>query len=170
MNVLTRRMRIGLIWLACLGVLVSVAYAEKAYVQSKSAPLWAGKTSLSQTVATVQFGQEREVLRKEEPWLEVRTSDGVTGWVSANRTSATQPSGGESLFAKAGQTFRQTEAAPVTASAGARGLDKVSEEYANRSSIPKQYQDTVDRMAAYRIPDPEVEGFLKDGRLGEYAQ
>ncbi len=66
MNVLTRRMRIGLIWLACLGVLVSVAYAEKAYVQSKSAPLWAGKTSLSQTVATVQFGQELEVLRKEE--------------------------------------------------------------------------------------------------------
>ncbi len=58
----------------------------------------------------------------------------------------------------------------MTASAGARGLDKVSEEYANRSSIPKQYQDTVDRMAAYRIPDPEVEGFLKDGRFGEYAQ
>ncbi len=169
MHVLTCRMRLGLIWLACLGTLVSVAYAEKVYVQSKSAPLWSGKSSLSQTVATVHFGQELEVVRKEDPWLEVRTSDGVTGWISANRTTTSSPSGGESLFAKAGQAFRQTEAAPVTASTGARGLDKVSEAYANSSGIPKQYQDTVDRMAAYRIPDQEVEGFLKEGRLGEYA-
>jgi len=158
-----------LVWIACLGIIVSEVYAEKVYVQSKSAPLWAGKTSLSQTVATVQFGQELEVVRKEEPWLEVRTSDGVTGWISANRTTTTKPAGGESLFAKAGQAFRQTEASPVTASTGARGLDKVSEMYAYSSGIPKQYQDTVDRMAAYRIPDQEVEGFLKEGRLGEYA-
>ena len=170
MNVLTRRMRVVLVWLACLGVLVSVAYAEKVYVQSKSAPLWSGKSSLSQTVATVQFGQELEVLRKEDPWLEVRTTDGATGWISANRTTATKPSSGENLFAKAGQAIRQTEAAPVTASTGARGLDKVSEAYAHNSGIPKQYQDTVDRMTTYRIPDQEVEGFLKEGRLGDYAQ
>ena len=170
MNVLTRRLRVALVWLMCLGGLVSVAYAEKVYVQSKSAPLWSGKSSLSQTVATVQFGQELEVVRKEDPWLEVRTADGATGWISANRTSVTKPSGGEGLFAKAGQAFRQTEAAPVTASTGARGLDKVSEGYAQSSGIPKQYQDAVDRMAAYRIPDQEVEGFLKEGRLGDYAQ
>ena len=170
MDMRTHRLRVCLVWLACLGMLVSEAYAEKVYVQSKSAPLWAGKTSLSQTVATVQFGQELEIVRKEEPWLEVRTSDGVTGWISANRTTTTKPSGSESLFAKAGQAFRQTGAAPVTASTGARGLDKVSEMYAHSSGIPKQYQDAVDRMATFRISDQEVEGFLKDGRLGEYAR
>src|SRR5438105_546554 len=130
MNVLTRRLRLVLVWLVCLGGLVSVAYAEKVYVQSKSAPLWSGKSSLSQTVATVPFGQELEVVRKEDPWLEVRTADGTTGWISANRTTATKPSGGEGLFAKAGLAIHQTEAAPVTASTGARGLDKVSEAYA----------------------------------------
>ena len=160
----------GLTWLVCLGLLVSVAYAETVYVQAKSAQLRSGKTSLSPTTVTVQFGEALEKLRQEEDWLEVRTSGGVTGWIFANKTTTTKPSGGDSGLAKLGQSVRQSEAAPVTASTGARGLDKVSEEYANRTGIPKQYQDTVDRMTAHRLADQDVEAFLKEGRLGEYAK
>ena len=171
MKIGTRCMLSGLAWLACLCLLVSVVSgAETVYVQAKSAQLRSGKTSLSQIVATVQFGEALEKLRQEEDWLEVRTSGGTTGWIFANKTTTTKPSGGESGLAKLGQTIRGAEAAPVTASAGARGLDKVSEAYANRSGIPKQYQNTVDRMNAYRLTDQDVEAFLKEGRLGEYAK
>jgi hypothetical protein len=58
----------------------------------------------------------------------------------------------------------------VTASAGARGLDKVSEGYANRVGITQQHRDAIDRMAAYQISDQDVEDFLKQGGLGEYAK
>ena len=171
MNVLLRRMLLGCAWLACLGMLVQVGYgAETIYVQARSAQLRSGKTSLSQTVATVQFGDELEKLRQEDEWLEVRTAGGVTGWIFVNKTTATKLSGSGSSLAKLGQAMRQTEASPVTASTGARGLDKVSGEYASRTGIPQQYQDAVDRMTAYRLTDQEVEAFLQDGRLGEYAK
>jgi hypothetical protein len=65
--------------------------------------------------------------------------------------------------------MRRKEAGEVTASAGARGLDKAGEAYADRSGITKEHRDAVDRMTDYKLPDEEVENFLKDGRLGEYA-
>jgi len=154
-------------------VLVGIAHgATTVYVQAKSAQLRDQKTSLGKTVATVQFGDALEVQRQEGDWLEVRTAGGDMGWIFANKTTPTRPSAaaGDSSLARLGQAVRQTEAAPVTASVGARGLDKVSEEYATRSGIPKQYQNTVDRMAAYRLSDQEVEAFLQEGRLGEYAR
>jgi hypothetical protein len=57
----------------------------------------------------------------------------------------------------------------VTASAGARGLDKASEGYAKRSGITQQQRDAVDRMTAYKISDDEIQQFLKSGKLSEYA-
>ena len=169
---MTRRMRhllSGLAGLLGIGLLVSVVYGAEVYVQAKSAQLRNGKTSLSQTVATVQFGELLQVVRQEGDWLEVRTAAGAQGWIFANKTTTTKPSRSASSLGKLGQAMRQAEAAPMTASTGARGLDKVSEEYANRSGIPQQYQDTVDRMTVYHISDQEVEEFLREGGLGEYA-
>ena len=51
----------------------------------------------------------------------------------------------------------------MTASAGSRGLDKVSEGYAKQAGITKDVQDSVDRMAAYRVSDQEIEDFLREG-------
>jgi hypothetical protein len=66
--------------------------------------------------------------------------------------------------------MRQTDSSGVTASAGARGLDKASEGYANRAGITQQHREAVDRMTAYKIPDEAIQEFLKSGRLGEYAE
>jgi uncharacterized protein YgiM (DUF1202 family) len=165
----TRAVLTGLAWLTWGALLVSVVYAAEVYVQAKSAQLRDGKTSLSQVLATVTFGQPLQVVQEEKDWLEVRTADGLQGWIFASKTSPTRPAGSASSLARLGQALRQTEAAPVTASTGARGLDKVSQAYANQSGIPQQYQDAVDRMAAYQLSDQEVEGFLQEGRLGEYA-
>ncbi|TRZ98385.1 MAG: SH3 domain-containing protein, partial [Nitrospiraceae bacterium] len=42
--------------------------------------------------------------------------------------------------------------------------------YADRAGITPRDRDAVDRMAAYRMGDQEVEDFLKEGGLGEYAK
>ena len=157
--------------LLSLYLLTSVALAETVFVQSKTAKLRSGKTSLDSVVADLKFGESLEVLGKEGNWLEVQTTRGAKGWIFAGKTTPTKPAGGEDdVLAKLGKSFRRTEAGDVTASAGARGLDKVSEGYANRVGITQQHRDAIDRMAAYRISDQEVEDFLKQGRLGEYAQ
>ena len=158
------------ILLISLPLLAGVALAETVFVQGKTAKLRSGKTSLDNVVADLKFGEALEVLRKDGNWLQVQTAEKVTGWIFSNKTAATKPSGGDETLAKLGRSFRRSEASDVTAAAGARGLDKVSEGYANRSGITQQHRDTVDRMTAYRMNDQEVEDFLKDGGLGEYAK
>ena len=153
-----------------VGVFSGIALAETVFVQAKTAKLRAGKTSLDRVVADLKYGEVLEVLKKEGDWLEVSTAAGVRGWIFANKTMATKPSSGDEALAKLGKSFRRREASDVTASAGARGLDKASETYANKAGITQQDRDTVDRMTAYQIADQEVEDFLKEGRLGEYAR
>jgi uncharacterized protein YgiM (DUF1202 family) len=155
------------IWLACLP---SLALAETLFVQAKTAQLRSGKTSLDSVVANLKYGDELEVLKRDGNWVEAKTVSGARGWIFSNKLTASKPSGGSDTLAQLGRSMRRGEASGVTASAGARGLDKASEGYANRTGISQQDRDAVDRMTAYQIPDQEVEEFLKEGGLGEYAK
>ena len=152
-----------------VAILATAGFAETVYVQAKAAKLRAGKTSLDRVVADLKFGEPVEVLNKEGSWLQVRTAAGATGWIFANKTALKKPAGEDGTLAFLGKSMRRKEAGEVTASAGARGLDKAGEAYADRSGITKEHRDAVDRMTDYKLPDEEVENFLKDGRLGEYA-
>ena len=147
-----------------------IVLAETMFVQAKTAQLRAGKTSLDKVTADLRFGDQLEVLRKDGNWVEVKTTGGQQGWIFSNKLTSTKPSASDGELASLGKSFRQKEASNVTASAGSRGLDKASETYAKQANITKDVQDSVDRMAAYRITDQEVEDFLQKGRLGEYAQ
>ena len=146
------------------------AWAETVYVQAKMAQLRAGKTSLDAVVGNVKFGEALEVVGRDGSWMEVKTSAGARGWIFANKTSASKPSGSNDTLARLGQSMRGGDASATTASAGARGLDKASEGYANRAGVSARDREVVDRMTAYQLPDQEVEDFLREGGLGEYAQ
>ena len=166
-----RRQSLIITLLTGLSLLTGVALADTVFVQSKTAKLRSGKTSLDNVVADLKFGEPLEVVRKEGSWLEVQTSRGAKGWIFAGKTTSTKPTSSEDdALTKLGKGIRSADAGDVTASAGARGLDKVSEGYASRVGITQQHRDAVDRMAAYRIADQEVEDFLKSGGLGEYAK
>ena len=163
---------------ACLTILVSLvtaltlidaAFGETVYVAAKSAQLRSGKTSLDPVVASLKLGETLEVVKRDDRWLQVQTTKGVTGWIYSTNVSPSKPAGGDSDLAALGQSVRRTDASAVTASAGARGLDKASEDYAKRSGITQQQRDAVDRMTTYKISDEDIQAFLKYGRLGEYA-
>lgn len=150
--------------------MTDAAFGETLYVAAKSAQLRSGKTSLDPVVASLKLGETVDVVTREDRWLQVQTTKGVKGWIYHNNVSASKPAGGDNELAALGRSFRRTDASGVTASAGARGLDKASEGYANRSGITKQQRDAVDRMTAYKIPDEDIQEFLKSGKLGEYAE
>lgn len=163
---------------AFLGIMVSLvtaitmtdaAFGETVYVAAKSAQLRSGKTSLDPVVASLKLGETLEVVKRDDRWLQVQTTKGVTGWIYSNNVSTSKPMGGDNELAALGQSVRRTDASAVTASAGARGLDKASEDYAKRSGITQQQRDAVDRMTTYKISDEEIQAFMKSGRLGEYA-
>jgi uncharacterized protein YgiM (DUF1202 family) len=146
------------------------AFCEALYIAAKSAQLRSGKTSLDPVVATLKLGDTVEVTKRENRWLQVKTGKGVTGWIYDNKVSSSKPASGDSELAALGRSVRGTDASAVTASAGARGLDKAPGTYANRSGITQQQRAAVDRMTAYKISDEEVQEFLKSGKLGEYAE
>ena len=148
----------------------TVGWAETVYVQAKTAQLRAGKTSLDAVVGNVKFGESLEVVGREGSWMEVKTSAGARGWIFAGKTSTAKPAGGNDTLARLGQSMRGGDASATTASAGARGLDKASEGYANRTGVSARDREVVDRMTAYQLPDQEVEEFLREGGLGEYAK
>ena len=150
--------------------MTNAAFGETVYVAAKSAQLRSGKTSLDPVLASLKLGETLEVVKRDDHWLQVKTEKGVTGWIFHNNVSASKPAGGDNELATLGQSFRRTDASAVTASAGARGLDKASDVYANRSGITQQQRMAVDRMTAYKISDEEIQAFLKSGRLGEYAE
>ena len=146
------------------------AWAETVYVQAKTAQLRAGKTSLDAVVGNVKFGDALEVVGRDGSWVEVKTSAGARGWIFSHKTSTSKPSGGNDTLARLGQSMRGGDASATTASAGARGLDKASEGYADRAGVSARDREVVDRMTAYQIPDQDVEEFMREGGLGEYAK
>lgn len=148
----------------------SLVHAETLYVQAKTAQLRAGKTSLDPVLANIRYGEAVEVLSRDGNWTEVKTAGGAKGWIFSNKLSASKPSGSNDTLARLGQGMRSGEASSSTASAGARGLDKTSEGYADRAGISQRDRDAVDRMTGYLVSDDEVEQFLKEGGLGEYAK
>ena len=143
----------------------SEVLGETLYVQ-----LRAGKTSLDAVVGNVKFGESLEVVGRDGNWVDVKTSSGARGWIFLNKTTPLKPSGNNDTLAKLGQSMRAGDASATTASAGARGLDKASEGYANRTGVSARDREAVDRMTSYQIPDQEIEEFLREGGLGEYAK
>ncbi|MCC6139705.1 MAG: SH3 domain-containing protein [Nitrospira sp.] len=160
----------SLIFMAAVMTIAATAFGETLYVSAKSAQVRSGKTSLDPVVANLTLGDSLDVISRNERWLHVRTANGIQGWIYATYVSPSKPAGGDNELAALGKGFRRTDTSGVTASAGARGLDKASESYAHRAGITQQHRDAVDRMTASKIPDEEIQAFLKAGRLGEYAE
>ena len=168
---MNRRCAFLAMMVSCVIALITTdtAFGETVYVAAKTAQLRSGKTSLDPVVASLKLGDTLDVVTREDHWLQVQTSLGFKGWIYYNNVSTSKPTGGDNGLAAMGRSFRGTDASDVTASAGARGLDKASEDYAKRSGITQQQRDAVDHMTIYKISDEEVQAFLKSGRLGEYA-
>jgi hypothetical protein len=87
----------------------------EAYVIERSATLWSSLAQVKQPVATLHYGQKVAVLQRRREQVEIRTAEGVGGWLEARLLM--EPA----LWQRSGQLLVRARAMPVQA----RGRTKV---------------------------------------------
>ena len=127
----------------------------------------------SPTVADLPVGTELSVLGTDKSWYQVRTPEGKTGWIYRGKVSATAPAapsggGGGGLFGAV--TSSRIEAGAADTSRSIRGLSPETAEYAETAGTPLENRQALDRVLALQIANAELERFLEQGRIGEYAR
>lgn len=156
---------------------VSLA-AETLWVSSTNAKLKSDKTASSDTVTTLDVGAELTVLKTDGKWHQVKTASGKKGWIYRGKVSDTKPdiladekSGDDGLGGLlGGLTGSGINAESTDSSRSIRGLSPEAEAYANQTGKPKAYREALDAVLAVKTSDKEIEQFLKNGHIGEYAE
>jgi len=90
-------------------------HLPEAYISERSATLWSSMAQVKQPVAMLQYGEKVAVLERKGDHVEVRTTQGVHGWIEA-RLLMDPP-----LWQRRTQLLEKVRAMPVQA----RGLTKV---------------------------------------------
>lgn len=160
-------------WFVVAGLLTLMAVGDAlgqsvVYVKSRTAKIRAEK-SASAEAKEVPAGTELKVLAKQDKYYRVQLPDGSQGWVFHVSVTDQKPQSAESGLAGAGATSGITVAEAST-SASIRGLKPMAEDYARNKSISPQSVDGARKMEALSVSSDEVDAFLREGRLGEYAE
>ncbi len=154
------------------GLVASVAFAAgPMWVTGAGAELKAEPNPGSGTLKTLQVGEELSIGEASGRWLKATAQGGQSGWVYKGKVSDQKPSGGESK----GDPFGGMLASKVSSnsadtSRSIRGLSPEAEQYANQTGSPVENRKALDHVVALHPTPQEVAKFLKDGKVGEYAQ
>ena len=151
---------------------VVVLAAETLWVTSDNAQLKKDATASSETIATVPIGVEVKVLGTESRWHKIQLPSGEQGWMYRGRLSDTAPEkpseeGSGNLFgALAGSNIKADEA---STGRSIRGLSEETEQYAKLKKTSPAAKKALDQVLAMKISEKELQNFLKQGKIGEYA-
>ena len=141
------------------------------WVTSDKARLKSEPKASSTTLSTVPVGSKVSVLQSEKRWYRVRISSGEKGWMYRGKLSDTPPAKeteeSDTLFSSMQSSSISADEAQTSRSI--RGLSKETEQYAQQRGTPEVYKKALDQVLAIRITDKEVDVFLKEGKIGEYA-
>lgn len=152
---------------------VPVLCAEKRWVASEGTALKADASVTAGTVADLAVGAELTLIESGGRWLKVSTSDGKEGWVYAGRVSDAPPaaevSGEGGLFGDSMQKS-QINTAKADSARSVRGLSPEVAQYAKQRGTPENLKKELDKILARKVTDKELKAFLKEGKIGEYAQ
>ena len=141
------------------------------WVTSDKARLKSKPKASSMTLSTVSVGSKVSVLESKKRWYHVRIPSGEKGWMYRGKLSDTPPAketeASDNLFSSMQSSSISADEAQTSRSI--RGLSKETEQYAQQRGTPEVYKKALDQVLAIRITDKEVDVFLKEGKIGEYA-
>ena len=167
-----KRTVVGTLLLLALGA-TAVLGAEKRWVVSDGTALKAEQSVSADSVAELAVGAELTLVEAAGRWLKVQTADGKEGWVYAGRVSDTAPvaevAGGDGLFGGSMQKS-QINTAKADSARSIRGLSPEVAQYAKQRGTPESLKKELDKILLRKVTDKEVKAFLKEGKIGEYAQ
>src|SRR5260370_411780 len=131
---------------------VATGQTASKWVDRTKADVRAGKASFHEIVDTVLKGEQVQVLKTEDKWLNVRTPRGKNGWLFEQALSAKAVEPGSSDFLKSAPGDASTSA--TAASMGAKGI------YAEQYAKSKGYDFTVVQWIEQHQPvAPDIEAF-----------
>ncbi len=171
---ITRSMARSMVGAAIMLLLAVTAMAEgKRWVSSEGTTLKSEASATSENVADLNVGTELTVVESGGRWLKVRTAGGKEGWVYAGRVSETPPTaevaGDDGLFGGSMQKS-QINTAKADSARSIRGLSPEATKYAKDRGTPEVYKKALDTVLARKVSAKELKAFLKEGKIGEYAQ
>ena len=162
---------------ALLALLLFAATAmaeEKRWVSSEGTSLKAEASATSDTVVDMLVGTEVTVVESGGRWLKVKTAAGKEGWVYAGRVSDTPPAGevagGDGGIFGASMQKSQINTAKADSARSIRGLSPDAAKYAKDKGTPEATKKALDIVLARKVSPKELKAFLKEGKIGEYAQ
>ena len=160
--------------LALLLVGTAAMAEEKRWVTSEGTTLKSEASATSENVADVLVGTEVSVVESGGRWIKVKTAAGKEGWVYAGRVSDTPPageiSGGEGGLFGDNMQKSQINTAKADSARSIRGLSPETTQYAKDRGTPEVYKKSLDVVLLRKVSAKELKAFLKEGRIGEYAQ
>jgi uncharacterized protein YgiM (DUF1202 family) len=166
-----------ILWLAAwvmMGVvfLTPVSYAESLWVTSEGAKLKADPSASAETLSELPVGTELTLLSSENRWYRVRTVSKREGWIYRGKVSDAPP---QKEAQDTGDLFAGFQTSGITAdeaqtSRSIRGLSKETEAYARERGTPEAYKKALDQVLAEAVTANELDIFLRNGKIGEYAQ
>jgi len=152
----------------------SLAQAEeKRWVTSDGTTLKQEASISSADVVPLPVGAELSLIESGGRWLKVKASDGKEGWVYAGRVSDTPPAaevaGEGGLF---GETMQQSQikTAKADSARSIRGLSPEVAQYAKQRGTPEVFRKELDKVLARKVSARELQAFLREGKIGEYAR
>lgn len=156
-----------------LAAAVAASAQTTVWVASTGTKLKAETRATSATVADLPLGAELQVRETRDAWYRVASPGGVEGWIYRGKVTdtppAAAPAGGPGLFG--GITGQSTiQAASADTSRSIRGLSPETTEYADGAGTPTENREALDRVLALVVDEDELEAFLREGRIGEYAR
>lgn len=144
--------------LGALG-LAGAVQAAAMRVQVQSGQVRKEPSFLGGVVATVGYGQSVEVVSTQSPWRQVRTADGLTGWMHESALTAKRVS------MQSGGSVQTGASGDEMALAG-KGFNKDVEAQFKAAHGDADFT-WVDRMATLKASAAEIERFVKSGGLAQ---
>ncbi len=147
-----------------------VARTEPVYVNIDTAEIRDSQSVSSRVVAQVKRGDKLSVLRHENHWYHVVTSQGQQGWIYQYKVTVNPPQNTGDVFALLGSSSSGMEMNEASSASGIRGLNPVSERQARRRGRRDRDIKAVKRMERFRVSSKAFQNFLRVGKLGEYQE
>ena len=152
--------------------------AQTLYVTSEDATLKADSSSSSATIVELKRGTELTVVAKDRRWYNVTTTTGEKGWIYRGKVSEEPPEmedmeeeEGEGVGGLlGGLSGSDINADAADSSRSIRGLSPEAKEYADATGSPREIRTALDAVIVRSTTDKEIDRFLKEGSIGEYAK
>lgn len=163
------------VWVLLLTALLAGAAfaAEKRWVVSEGTALKAEQSISAASIAELPVGTELAVVEGGGRWLKVQAPDGKEGWVYAGRVSDAAPvaevAGGDGLFGDPLQKSK-ISTAKADSARSVRGLSPATAQYAKQAGTPEGLKKELEKIVSRKVTEKEIKTFMKEGKIGEYAQ